>query len=201
MELVAAQEYGPANKEVLLLIIGLVDWVLVLLPLHELAAHSPRVLVADLIDLDGVVPAVEGDDELPVLIVGLGRDDLGLESEDVHVLLEHLLHVDLGGLGLQGVDRTEGVLLSAVPVVLGDWLVHDVGAGLLELDGHLLQVEGGSVPGFGEVIAVVDEAVAAEDVDVLPGDEVLWRVVLLLPEGHAWAVGEDGLLGQLLSLE
>jgi len=46
-------------------------------------------------------------------------------------------------------------------------LIHNVGSGLLELHWDLLKLEDGSVPGFGEVIAVVDETVSAEDVDVL----------------------------------
>ena len=74
------------------------------LALHELATNTAGVLVANLVHLDGVVTAVEGDDELTVLIIGLSGDELGVEAEDVHILLEHLLHVDLRGLLLEGND-------------------------------------------------------------------------------------------------
>jgi len=72
----------------------------VLLALHELTTNATRVLVADLVDLDGVVTAVEGDDETTRLIIRLGGDELRLESQNVHILLEHLFHVDLRRLGL-----------------------------------------------------------------------------------------------------
>jgi len=73
----------------------------VVLAIHELATDAAAVLIADLVDQDRVVAAEEGDDELTVLVIRLSRDELAVEAENVHVLLEHLLHVSLGGLRLQ----------------------------------------------------------------------------------------------------
>lgn len=79
------------------------DWVCLLLSLHETATDSSGVLIADLIYLDGVVTAVEGNDEFSCFIIWLGTDQLGLESKDMHVLLEHFLHVNLWWLGIKRV--------------------------------------------------------------------------------------------------
>ena len=171
------------------------------LALHELATDAARVLVANLVHLDGVVTAVEGDDELTVLIIGLSGDELGVEAEDVHILLEHLLHVDLRGLLLEGDDGAHGVSLSSVAVVGRDRLVLDGGGGGGELHGSLGDSELLLVPTLGEVITVVDLAVTAVDLDALTAKDVSGSVVLLSSEGHAWAVGQDGGLGELLSLE
>jgi hypothetical protein len=103
LELEAAEEDGVSEQEVALHVVVSADGVVVLLALHELTTNATRVLVADLVDLDGVVTAVEGDDETTRLIIRLGGDELRLESQNVHILLEHLLHVDLRRLGLQGV--------------------------------------------------------------------------------------------------
>lgn len=104
LELEAAKEYGVSEQEVLLgVVCAGIDRIVVLLPLHELAAESARVLVAHLVHLDGVVAAVERHDEATRLVIRVSRDQLRLETQHVHVLLEHLLHVDLRGLGLQRV--------------------------------------------------------------------------------------------------
>jgi hypothetical protein len=92
------------EEEVSLVVVVVADGVGVLLALHELTANTAGVLIADFIDLDGVVSAVEGNDEATALIIGLGRDELGLEAQNVHILLEHLFHVNLGRLGLQRMD-------------------------------------------------------------------------------------------------
>ena len=57
------------------------------------------------------------------------------------------------------------------------------------------------VPGSSELITVVDEALTAIDDDVGTASNVLWLIVVLIAEGHAWAMGQDWLLGKLLSLE
>ena len=74
------------------------------LALHETTTNTARVLVTNLIDLDGVITTVERDDEVSGLIIGLSADQFGVKSEDVHVLFEHLLHVNLGGFRSQGID-------------------------------------------------------------------------------------------------
>ena len=201
LELVATQEDGPADQELLLHVVALRNWVLVLLPLQELPANPARVLVAHLIDLDGVVPAVERYNELPVLIIGLSGHQLSLESEDVHVLLEHLLHVNLGRFGLEGVDGAKRVLGGSVAVVGRDGLVHDVGSGFLELDGNDVHVVLLLEPVLGELVAVVDQALPSEDLDAISHNQILRLVVLLGAQRHPWTMGQDGLLSQLLSLQ
>ena len=82
-----------------------------------------------------------------------------------------------------------------------DRLVLDGGSGGGELHGSLGDSELLLVPTLGEVITVVDLAVTAVDLDALTAKDVSGSVVLLSSEGHAWAVGQDGGLGELLSLE
>jgi len=123
LELESTEEAGAANEEVLLGVVGLGDRAQVLLTLHEFTTDSSRVLVTDLVDLDGVVTTEEGDNEFSGFIIRLSGDQLGVESEDVHVLLEHLLHVNLGGLSSQVEDTVHGVFLSSVSGVRGDSLV------------------------------------------------------------------------------
>ena len=101
LEAEAAQKDSAAEEEVLLGVVVARDGVLVVLAIHELSTDTAAVLVADLVDQDRVVTAEERDDELTVLIIGLSRDKLAVEAENMHVLLEHLLHVSLGGLRLQ----------------------------------------------------------------------------------------------------
>lgn len=185
----------------LLLVVALGHGRLVLLSLHELATNTAGVLVTDLVDLDGVISAVEGDDETAVLVIGLSGDQLGVESQDVHVLLEHLLHVKLGHLRLESNNRSHRVLLSSVTVVIGDSLVLHGGSGLSESDGHLLDAKGMLVPGLGVIITVVDKAVSAEDGHGVTAFQVSGLVVVFSSHGHAWAVSENRGLGQLLSLQ
>jgi hypothetical protein len=104
LELEAAEEDGVSEQKVALHIVAGNDGVAVLLALHEITTNATRVLVANFVDLDSVVTAVEGDDETTRLIIRLGGDELRLKSENVHILLEHLLHIDLRRLGLQGVN-------------------------------------------------------------------------------------------------
>jgi hypothetical protein len=75
-----------------------------LLSFHEFASDSSGVLVANLIDLDSVITAIEGDNEFSAFIIGFGGNEISLESENVHVLFKHFLHVKLGWLWLEGVD-------------------------------------------------------------------------------------------------
>ena len=201
LEAEATKEDGSSNAEVLLGVVGLGDGVLVVLLLHELSTDTAGVLITDLIDLDGVITAVEGDDELTVLIIGLSGDELGVESEDVHVLLEHFLHVHLGGLRVEGHDGTKSILLSANTIMFGDGLILHSRGGGGESKGNLTDSESLGVPLLGEVITVEDLAVTAVDLDGSATSDILGHVVLFSTEGHAWAMSEDWLLGELLSLE
>ena len=51
------------------------------------------------------------------------------------------------------------------------------------------------------LIAFEDEAFSAVDRDFVAASEVLWLVIVLGSEAHTWAMGEQGLLGQLLFFE
>merc|ERR1719454_974712 len=103
-----------------------------LLALHEVTSNSAGVLVTDFIDLDGVITTEEGDNELSGFIIRLSGDELGVESEDVHVLFEHLLHVDLGCLSSKMEDSIHRVFLSSVSSVRRNGLVDKVGSRLAE---------------------------------------------------------------------
>ncbi len=169
--------------------------------MHELASKAARVLVANFVDLNGVIATIEGDEELSVLIIRLSGDELGVEPQDVHVLLEHLLHVSLGGLRLQGLHATHGVSLVSIPIIDGYSLVLHGSGGRGELHGHLSLAKLLLVPLLGELIAVEDHAVATVDLDGLAASDVSGTVVVLLLERHAGAVGVNWRLGQLLSLQ
>jgi len=92
-----------SEQEVALHIVASAYRVAVLIALHDLTTNATRVLVENLVHLDGVVTAEDGDDETTRLIIRLGGDELRLKSENVQILLKHLLHIDLRRLGLQGV--------------------------------------------------------------------------------------------------
>jgi hypothetical protein len=100
LELEATEEDGVTEEEVTLNVVVSADGVTVLLALHELTADATRVLVANLIHLDGVVTAVEGNNESARLIIRLSRYELRFESENMHILFEHFLHVNLRRLWL-----------------------------------------------------------------------------------------------------
>jgi len=93
---------SATDHEVALSVVLSGHGVLLLLALNEGSSNAARVLIAHLVDVDGVVTAVERDDESARLIIGLGGYQASVETQNVHVLLEHLLHVILGGLGLEG---------------------------------------------------------------------------------------------------
>ena len=191
----------PTKVKISLAVVGVRLRVGLLLALHEAATLTTRVLVANLVDLKSVITAVEHDDEVTGLIIRLGGDELSVEAEHVHILLEHLLHVDLGGLGLQGEDGAKRVLRRAVTVVGRDLgLGHDW-HGLRKLDGVLLDTHVVTVPSLSEVITVVDEALATIDDDLVAADEVSGTVVLLALEAHAGAVSKNGGLGESLLLK
>ena len=116
-------------------------------------------------------------------------------------MLEHFLHVDLGGLGLQVDDGGHCVCLSTEARVGGDRLVLDSWGSSWELDGHLDNAELFSVPPLGEVIAVKDSAVTTIDLNWCTASDVCRLIVFLSAEGHSWAVSQDWVLGKLLALE
>lgn len=79
--------------------------------------------------------------------------------------------------------------------------MHDVGSGLSELDWLHFKAVLVSEVLHGVCICIVNEAISAEDTDALSNDEVFWCIVLFFLQGHAWAVSEQWLFRELLSLE
>ena len=201
LEFESAEEDSSSDEEVFLGVVRGGDWRLVLLSLHEFAADSAAVLVADLVHLDGVVTAVEGNDEFAVLVIGLGGNELAVESEDVHVLLEHLLHVELGSLWLEGNNATHGVFLGSVAHVWLNSLVLHLRSRLAELERNLCDSFVLLVPSLGVVVTVVDKALTSINVNFLTASQVEWSVVFFGSEGHAWAVSENGCFGEHLLLK
>jgi hypothetical protein len=80
-------------------------------------------------------------------------------------------------------------------------LVSKIWLWLLESDCNLVHLEVFGVPSSGEVITVVDEAVTAVNSNGGSALHVLGLVVVFLTERHTGAVGEDGCLGESLSLQ
>ncbi len=87
-------------------------------------------------------------------------DESGFETEDELVVGEDFLDVFFGGLGVEGKDASETVFFGTVAVVGGDHVLIFLGLVLLQLEGFLLDAHVLTVPLLGEVVAVVDQAVA-----------------------------------------
>jgi hypothetical protein len=98
LEFKSSKEDALSNQEVFLLVVSVAHWALVLLSLHKLSSNSSRVLVANFVDLNGVVSAVEGDDESSGLIIRLSAHQFGFESKDMHVIFFMSI---LGGLAFK----------------------------------------------------------------------------------------------------
>jgi len=173
----------------------------VLFALHELASNSATVLVANLVHSDSIVSTHERNNEITCLIIRLGAHQLSSEPQDVHVLLEDFLHVNLRSLGIERKHSVHRVLFSAVACVLGHRLVNKVGGRFLELHRSLDNAEILCVPCLCEIIAIVDKAIAAIHDKRVTTREILRLIEALCTERHARAVGENGGLGKLLSLQ
>jgi hypothetical protein len=96
LELEATQEDGVSKKEISLIVVVVTNGICVLLALHELSANAAWVLVTNLVDLNSIVSAVERNNKAATLIIRLCGDEFWFKTQDVHVLLEHLFHVNLG---------------------------------------------------------------------------------------------------------
>lgn len=105
---------------------------------HELATNAAAVLVTYLVNLDGIVTAVERENESAALIIRLSGHEFAVESQDVHVLLESLLHVELGWLWLKSNHTAHRVFLGTVAHVGWDLLVNEVCFAAFNCDGSLI---------------------------------------------------------------
>jgi hypothetical protein len=125
-----------------------------LLSLHKSASNSTWVFVTYFVHLDCIVSAVEWNNKSSGLIIRLGTDERRLETKNVHVLFEHLLHVCLGRLRLQMIYWSKGVFGSSETVVGGNLCVSYGGSGFSELYWFLFNTHILSVPCFGEGITI-----------------------------------------------
>ena len=80
-------------------------------------------------------------------------------------------------------------------------MVQKVSTGFLERNGVHFLLEGLHVPLPGEGVHIVDQAITSIDGDPLTDQQIGWAVKFFLAERHAGAVGQDGGLGELLSLQ
>jgi len=85
--------------------------------------------------------------------------------------------------------------------VLGHRLVNKVRDRFLELHSGLDNAEILGVPLLSEIIAIVDKAIAAIQDKRVTTLEILWLIIVLCTERHTGAVGENGGLCKLLSLQ
>lgn len=100
-EFEARKVASATNNEITFSVVLASHGVLLLLAMDEGTSNAARVLIANFINVDGVVSAVERDDESARLIIGLGGYQASVEAQNVHVLLKHLFHVILGRLRLK----------------------------------------------------------------------------------------------------
>lgn len=124
-------------------------------------------------------------------------DESGFETEDELVVGEDFLDVFFGGLGVEGKDASETVFFGTVAVVGGDHVLIFLGLVLLQLEGFLLDAHVLTVPLLGEVVAVVDQAVARVQGHITAHHQVGRAEELLLLQGHSRVMGVDRLFRQL----
>lgn len=65
----------------------------------------------------------------------------------------------------------------------------------------LLDAQVLTVPLSCEVIAIIDEAYARMNPDLIARDQVFGTIVFFFFQGHSWIVREDRLLGELVAVE
>ena len=201
LEPLSIQNQDLTQLQVPLAVLNPGDRILVRSPLQVLPALNTRVSSSDQIHLNSVISAEEGHNELPIIILSVLAQHPSLESEDELVLVEHLVQVLWRSLPLEREAVLEGVSLGAVSVVRRDWVVEFLCGFLGQRDWLLGEAEFLSVVPLGELIAVEDQTVSVVDLDVLPAEEVLRGVVLLLLQGHSWVVSQEWLLWDLAASE
>mmetsp|Transcript_231 Transcript_231/g.605 ORF Transcript_231/g.605 Transcript_231/m.605 type:complete len:637 (+) Transcript_231:291-2201(+) len=132
-----------------------------------------------------VVRHEDADDELAVLVLGVGVRHAGLEAQDPVALLHDLGHVPPRGARREGAAAGQRVLLRAEARV---GRVLELGPDrlrLLDLHAVLLEVHVLAVELPAELVAVVEHDRAPVRVDGLADDEVLGLVDLRLRLQHA----------------
>ena len=195
LEVVDSQGNNSSDLEVRVNQISSLHLVVVLLPLQELATPDARILVGILVHLDGIISAEEGNNELPVMLIFVLRNESGLEPHHVLIVGKDLGHVLLGGLWLQTVNTAQRVLRSAVPVEWWHLMFDGFSLWLVDLCAGEVYAQFELVVGLGEIISINHSALSSEDVDDLPDREVSWGIIFFPLQTHAWVNSVDGLLG------
>jgi len=176
--------------------------VLVLSSLQELARDDTGVLLLGLVDGDGVISEVEGDDEAAVNIFRDARVEAGSESEDVLVVVEVLEEVRLGSVGDELVDVAQGVLLSSHEAVMGRDL-RGLGfswARRVLFAQFKMTLVFGLVELLGVGINSIDPHDVSEHVDGATREDLVAGKVVISDEGLAGLLNLAG-VGKLLSAE
>mmetsp|Transcript_49782 Transcript_49782/g.57138 ORF Transcript_49782/g.57138 Transcript_49782/m.57138 type:complete len:228 (+) Transcript_49782:436-1119(+) len=171
------------------------------LSLQELSSNHARVSVSLFINLDRIVTAVEGNDELPQFVIFMRADQFCFKSENIFVPLEGLSDVFYGSLGVQRVNRAHRVLLGTVSCILRSLLVRLHFLRSFNFNGILNDTEIFLIPGAGEVITIDNQTFTSINVQGTSTDQILGLIIFFLLQRHAGVMSHDGFLGQLLSLE
>ena len=152
------EETGRSNNEIFFLIVSVGNWVDLLLSFHETSSNSSGVFVTYLIDLDGVITAVEWNDKSSSLIIWFCADKNGIKSKSVHILLEHFFHINLWWLGFKSKNWTKGVFWRTITVIGWDSLESNVWSWFSKLEWGLLNTHVLLIPFMSEFITVVYQA-------------------------------------------
>jgi hypothetical protein len=163
--------------------------VLVDTSVKELALDDARVLLGRLVDANGVIGEVEGDDESAVEVLGDACVETRCETEDLLVVVHGLEEVALGLLGHQAVHLALRVLLVAKSVV-GRLLDGHGLRGLGKLNGTKGEVHTEATPVelLRELVHTRDFIDAAVGADARVGRDLVASQVVIADESLAWLV-------------
>jgi hypothetical protein len=151
--------------------------------------------------LNGIITAIERDNEVTGFIIRLSADKFGIKSQNVHVLLEHFLHVNLRSLWSKRVNRAERIFRGSIAVInrlLGfgnNWSWY------CKFNRVLLNTHIHVVPSFGEIITIIDEAFSSINCNFLSANKITWAIILLRFEAHARAMSKNRSLSKSLLFE
>jgi hypothetical protein len=94
----------------------------------------------------------------------------------MHVLLEHLLHVNSGWLRLETLDRSKRILSSSVSGIRRKCGIYKVRLGFLNRDRNLIHVQILLIPSSSVVIDIMDKEISSENEYSLSAIKIYWHV-------------------------